>query len=53
MYYLNKTYWYKASIAFLTCLLLLILPACEKENLSTSTLKDDNSSNAYVKCFQT
>jgi hypothetical protein len=31
---LKKTYWFKASMAFLTCLLFLISHSCQKDELN-------------------
>jgi hypothetical protein len=37
---LKRTHWFKASVAFLTCLLFLISPSCQKDESEQDSLID-------------
>ena len=37
---LKRTLWFKASVAFFTCLLFLIFPSCQKDELSQGSIAD-------------
>jgi uncharacterized protein (TIGR02145 family) len=40
IYYFKRTNWFKALVAFLTCLLFLILPSCQKDELNQDSIAD-------------
>jgi hypothetical protein len=38
--FLKRTHWFKASVAFLTSLMFLILPSCQKDELDQGSITD-------------
>jgi hypothetical protein len=45
---LKRTYWFKASVAFFTCLVFLVFPSCQKDELDQDSIPymDEMSSSA-------